>query len=77
MIRVLSERQPEQLLEHMIKATFNPGDLVVDFFVGSGTTAAVAEKLGRKSAVTVVDIFCNDTMTIVDVTVGEAGKRKK
>lgn len=28
--------------------TANPGDLVADFFVGSGTTAAVAEKLGRK-----------------------------
>ena len=38
----------EDLLERIIKATFNEGDLVADFFVGSGTTAAVAEKLGRK-----------------------------
>ncbi|MBA7556775.1 hypothetical protein ES705_49494 [subsurface metagenome] len=38
----------EQLLEHIIKSTSNEGDLVLDFFAGSGTTAAVAEKLSRK-----------------------------
>ena len=38
----------EALLERIIKASSNEGDLVVDFFCGSGTTAAVAEKLGRK-----------------------------
>jgi hypothetical protein len=36
------------LLERIIKASSNAGDLVADFFCGSGTTAAVAEKLGRK-----------------------------
>ena len=36
------------LLERIIKASSNEGDLVADFFCGSGTTAAVAEKLGRK-----------------------------
>ncbi|EQD69014.1 DNA methylase N-4/N-6 domain protein, partial [mine drainage metagenome] len=36
------------LLERIVKASSNEGDLVADFFVGSGTTAAVAEKLGRK-----------------------------
>mgnify|MGYP001078840568 CR=1 FL=1 len=41
-------QKPEALLERMIKATSNEGDLVADFFCGSGTTAAVAEKLGRK-----------------------------
>lgn len=35
-------------MERIIKASSNEGDLVGDFFVGSGTTAAVAEKLGRK-----------------------------
>jgi hypothetical protein len=35
-------------LERVISLASNPGDLVADFFVGSGTTAAVAEKLGRK-----------------------------
>ncbi len=41
-------QKPEALLERIVKASSNPGDLVADFFVGSGTTAAVAEKLGRK-----------------------------
>ena len=41
-------QKPEVLLERIIKASSNEGDLVADFFCGSGTTAAVAEKLGRK-----------------------------
>jgi DNA modification methylase len=41
-------QKPEALLERIIKISSNEGDLVADFFVGSGTTAAVAEKLGRK-----------------------------
>jgi site-specific DNA-methyltransferase (adenine-specific)/adenine-specific DNA-methyltransferase len=41
-------QKPESLLERIIKASSNEGDLVADFFCGSGTTAAVAEKLGRK-----------------------------
>jgi site-specific DNA-methyltransferase (adenine-specific)/adenine-specific DNA-methyltransferase len=41
-------QKPEALLERIIKASSNKGDLVADFFCGSGTTAAVAEKLGRK-----------------------------
>ena len=38
----------ENLLARIIKASSNEGDLIADFFVGSGTTAAVAEKLNRK-----------------------------
>ena len=41
-------QKPEALLERIIKASSNEGDLVADLFGGSGTTAAVAEKLGRK-----------------------------
>ena len=41
-------QKPEALLERVIKASSNEGELVADFFCGSGTTAAVAEKLGRK-----------------------------
>ncbi len=41
-------QKPEALLERVIKASSNEGDLVADFFCGSGTTLAVAEKLGRK-----------------------------
>jgi len=41
-------QKPEALLERIIKASSNPGDIVADFFPGSGTTLAVAEKLGRR-----------------------------
>ena len=41
-------QKPEALLQRIIKASSKPGDLVADFFCGSGTLAAVAEKLGRK-----------------------------
>ena len=41
-------QKPESLVERIIKASSSEGDLVADFFCGSGTTAAVAEKLGRK-----------------------------
>ena len=43
-----STQKPEVLLERIIKASSNEGDLVCDFFGGSGTTAAVAERLGRR-----------------------------
>jgi adenine-specific DNA-methyltransferase len=41
-------QKPEALLHRIIKASSNEGDLVLDCFVGSGTTAAVAEKLNRR-----------------------------
>ncbi len=41
-------QKPEALLERIISASSNENDLVADFFCGSGTTAAAAEKLGRK-----------------------------
>lgn len=41
-------QKPEALLERIINASSNENDIVADFFCGSGTTAAVAEKLNRK-----------------------------
>ena len=41
-------QKPEGLLDRIIKASSNEGSLVADFFTGSGTTLAVAEKLGRR-----------------------------
>lgn len=41
-------QKPEALLERIINASSNPGDLVLDCFVGSGTTCAVAQKLDRR-----------------------------
>ncbi len=45
---VYTTEKPEALLERIIKASSNENDIVADFFCGSGTTLAVAEKLGRK-----------------------------
>ncbi|HQR06474.1 MAG TPA: site-specific DNA-methyltransferase [Gemmatales bacterium] len=41
-------QKPEGLIRRIVFGHSNPGDIVADFFCGSGTTAAVAEKLGRK-----------------------------
>lgn len=41
-------QKPEKLLERIIKASSNSGDIVLDTFAGSGTTGAVAEKISRK-----------------------------
>lgn len=41
-------QKPEKLLERIIRASSNEGDLVFDFFAGSGTTGVVAERLGRR-----------------------------
>ena len=40
--------KPERLIQRIIHLSTNPGDLVLDSFLGSGTTAAVAHKMGRK-----------------------------
>jgi hypothetical protein len=54
-------QKPEALLERIIKASSNEGDLIGDFFSGSGTTAAVAEKLGRKRIATDLGKFAIHT----------------
>ncbi len=54
-------QKPGDLLERIIKASSNEGDLVADFFCGSGTTAAVAEKLGRRWIVTDLGKFAIHT----------------
>ena len=45
---VFSTPKPERLLERIIHLATNPGDLVLDSFAGSGTTGAVAHKMGRR-----------------------------
>jgi len=45
---VFDTPKPEELLERIIYIGTNPGELVVDLFGGSGTTAAVAQKMGRR-----------------------------
>lgn len=41
-------QKPEELLARIVRASSNPGDIVLDAFAGSGTTSAAAEKLGRR-----------------------------
>ena len=41
-------QKPEELLERIIKTSSNKGDVIADFFMGSGTTQVVAQKLGRR-----------------------------
>lgn len=45
---VFDTPKPEALLERIIQIATDPGDIVLDVFAGSGTTAAVAQKLGRR-----------------------------
>lgn len=45
---VFATPKPERLIERVLTLATNPGDLVLDSFLGSGTTAAVAHKMGRR-----------------------------
>ena len=45
---VFGNPKPEMLIHRILQLTTNPGDLVLDSFLGSGTTAAVAHKMGRR-----------------------------
>jgi adenine-specific DNA-methyltransferase len=45
---IFSTPKPERLIQRVLTLSSNPGDLVLDSFLGSGTTAAVAHKMGRR-----------------------------
>lgn len=45
---IFATPKPESLLQRIVQIATNPGDLVLDSFLGSGTTAAVAQKMGRR-----------------------------
>lgn len=45
---VFATPKPERLIERILTLATNPGDLILDSFLGSGTTAAVAQKMGRR-----------------------------
>lgn len=55
-------QKPEALLERIIKASSNEGDVVADFFCGGGTTPAVAQRLGRRW------IACDQSRVAVAIT---------
>jgi len=46
--RAFATPKPERLIQRILQIATNPGDLVLDSFLGSGTTAAVAQKMGRR-----------------------------
>ena len=46
-VKLHSTQKPERLLERVIQISSKPGDLVLDPFAGTGTTAFVAKRLGR------------------------------
>jgi DNA modification methylase len=54
-------QKPEKLLERIILSSTNQNDIVADFFAGSGTTAAVSEKLGRKWIISDIGRFAIHT----------------
>lgn len=56
-------QKPEELIEKIVKASSNPGDIVFDCFMGSGTTQAVAMKLGRKFIGTDINMGAIQTTT--------------
>lgn len=65
-----STPKPERLLQRIIQISTNPGDLVLDAFAGSGTTAAVAHKMGRHWVTcelqeSTVDAFIRPRLTMV------------
>lgn len=62
--------KPEAVLERIVKIASNEGDTIADFFLGGGTTAVVAKKLGRKG------IFCDISSKACDVTIRKLEKDK-
>jgi adenine-specific DNA-methyltransferase len=56
---VFDTPKPERLLQRIIHIATNPGDCVLDSFGGSGTTAAVAHKMGRRWVMVEVEDSCN------------------
>ncbi|MCA9250528.1 MAG: site-specific DNA-methyltransferase [Phycisphaerales bacterium] len=63
-------QKPEALLGRIIQASSLPGDLVADFFCGSGTTLAVAKRMGRKW------LGCDESEEAVKIAVGRVGQVK-
>lgn len=47
-VKLKGGKKPEKLIRRIVEMASNPGDIVLDFFAGSGTTASVVHKLGRQ-----------------------------
>ncbi|HOB75340.1 MAG TPA: site-specific DNA-methyltransferase [Phycisphaerae bacterium] len=64
-------QKPEALLERIILASSNEGELVADFFCGSGTTGVVAERLGRRW------LLCDSGRLAVETTINRLMKERQ
>lgn len=62
-IEPFSTPKPEQLLHLILQISTNPGDLVLDSFAGSGTTGAVAQKMGRRWIMVELEDTCDTHLT--------------
>lgn len=71
-------QKPEALLERIIKASSNEGDIVADFFCGGGTTPAVAQRLGRRWIASDISRIAVEVTKgrILRLLKGEKGKQK-
>jgi len=69
-------QKPKKLLDRIIKSSSNEGDIVADFFVGSGTSSAVAEELNRKWIVSDIGKFSVHTTRKRMLTVQRAMKKE-
>jgi adenine-specific DNA-methyltransferase len=69
-------QKPEGLLKRIIKGHSNPGDIVFDFFMGSGTTQAVAMKLGRRFIGADINLGAIQTTTKRLIKVAEELRQK-
>jgi site-specific DNA-methyltransferase (adenine-specific) len=55
--------KPIALLEHIIKTSTRPGDMVLDFCMGNGTTLKAAQNLGRKAVgIDITEMYCRRTV---------------
>ena len=66
-VQLKGGKKPEKLLRRIVEMASNPGDIVLDFFAGSGTTASVVHKLGRQF------ITCDQLDSQIDMSLTRLG----
>ena len=72
---IFSTPKPERLLQRIIRIASNPGDLVLDSFAGSGTTGAVAQKMGRRWIMVELGDHCH-THIVLSINIRTLGIRR-
>lgn len=66
-VQLKGGKKPEKLIRRIVEMASNPGDIVLDFFAGSGTTASVVHKLGRQF------ITCDQLDSQIDMSLTRLG----